>query len=421
MTTNNTSFSHYTPLFQCLPEELKTLYSNKAHQLRTCPEELISRVVELFTSLTLGEKEQASSTLESERVELQKTEKTASPTKASEIHPNLTDLKTLSKEEALKKVHDCMHSGKPASDEEILNMYHFFSSDAAQFDALLKMGSDPQIQFDAFLFIIQSDLKQNRALLNDYERFKDKIFDFSFTNDRFEWIQINNDQIDSELHQRLLVYENQHRVFDLNEKINKKGKEWHALSMQGSTTLTSDSEAQKRWVKASEMKSRLAVTQISLEIGHIQKMHRILTSGESGINNPGNPRKDIIRISGRGSTALPPPPNCVESLMVDFENWMTKQKLLCAEEKKSVILTSAQAYQRLVTIHPFENGNGRVSRLIMNYILEYFKLPSAILEGAGPDAIVFALHPKKPSDVVKAFVMEIFEGVKKGYEKLNDY
>ncbi len=29
----------------------------------------------------------------------------------------------------------------------------------------------------------------------------------------------------------------------------------------------------------------------------------------------------------------------------------------------------------LVSIHPFADGNGRTSRLMMNYLLEYFKLP----------------------------------------------
>jgi Fic family protein len=37
------------------------------------------------------------------------------------------------------------------------------------------------------------------------------------------------------------------------------------------------------------------------------------------------------------------------------------------------------AHFKLVSIHPFADGNGRTSRLLMNYILAYHELPLAIL------------------------------------------
>ncbi len=40
---------------------------------------------------------------------------------------------------------------------------------------------------------------------------------------------------------------------------------------------------------------------------------------------------------------------------------------------------SFSAHFDLVSIHPFYDGNGRTSRLLMNYIQHYFKLPLTIV------------------------------------------
>ncbi|WP_420420708.1 Fic family protein [Simkania sp.] len=76
-------------------------------------------------------------------------------------------------------------------------------------------------------------------------------------------------------------------------------------------------------------------------------------------------------------------------------------------------MTAAQAYQRLVSIHPFDGGNGRMSRHMMDYVLERFGLPPAAL-GASVDDAVFGLKVKSPQQQ-QEFVRKIFEGVQKSY------
>ncbi len=44
-------------------------------------------------------------------------------------------------------------------------------------------------------------------------------------------------------------------------------------------------------------------------------------------------------------------------------------------------MLSAELHERLVTIHPFIDGNGRTSRLLMNLILLQHGYPIAILKG----------------------------------------
>ncbi len=38
-----------------------------------------------------------------------------------------------------------------------------------------------------------------------------------------------------------------------------------------------------------------------------------------------------------------------------------------------------EAHQRLVSIHPFNDGNGRTSRLLMNYVQRYYRQPLTIV------------------------------------------
>lgn len=76
----------------------------------------------------------------------------------------------------------------------------------------------------------------------------------------------------------------------------------------------------------------------------------------------GKIRKHPVAISG--SKFMPPSPVEVIPMLSDFFKWYkTNQKILNAVELAAV------AHLKFVTIHPFADGNGRISRLIMNYIL----------------------------------------------------
>lgn len=65
-----------------------------------------------------------------------------------------------------------------------------------------------------------------------------------------------------------------------------------------------------------------------------------------------------------GSTFMPPQPFIVPKEMEDYFFWFEENK-----KKLHPVLLAAEMHERLVTIHPFIDGNGRTSRLIMNLIL----------------------------------------------------
>ena len=61
------------------------------------------------------------------------------------------------------------------------------------------------------------------------------------------------------------------------------------------------------------------------------------------------------------------------------ETLVKKMQAALKEEKTTIekLKLSFSAHFDLVTIHPFYDGNGRTSRLLMNYIQEYYSLPLA--------------------------------------------
>ncbi|MFT7252318.1 MAG: Fic family protein/DNA-binding Xre family transcriptional regulator [Flavobacterium sp.] len=76
----------------------------------------------------------------------------------------------------------------------------------------------------------------------------------------------------------------------------------------------------------------------------------------------GKYRKEQVLI--KGSTHMPPQPYLVAKAIEDYFIWFLENK-----NKLHPIILAAEMHERLVAIHPFTDGNGRTSRLIMNLIL----------------------------------------------------
>ncbi len=60
----------------------------------------------------------------------------------------------------------------------------------------------------------------------------------------------------------------------------------------------------------------------------------------------------------------------IESLLKEFFDWYNKEKI-----KLNPVELAALVHLKFVTIHPFSDGNGRISRLMMNFILKNNKFP----------------------------------------------
>jgi Fic family protein/DNA-binding XRE family transcriptional regulator len=71
-----------------------------------------------------------------------------------------------------------------------------------------------------------------------------------------------------------------------------------------------------------------------------------------------------VQVMIKGSSHMPPQPFIVAKEMEDYFIWFEENK-----SKIHPVILAAEMHERLVTIHPFIDGNGRTSRLIMNLIL----------------------------------------------------
>lgn len=94
---------------------------------------------------------------------------------------------------------------------------------------------------------------------------------------------------------------------------------------------------------------------------YLKQIHQLVLKGIDK-RNAGVYRSVPVRILGSAHT--PPEPYQIDKLMEDyFLFYETQRKVL------HPILLAAEMHERLVSIHPFIDGNGRTSRLVMNFIL----------------------------------------------------
>ncbi|MDA6071366.1 Fic family protein [Flavobacterium sp. AC] len=100
---------------------------------------------------------------------------------------------------------------------------------------------------------------------------------------------------------------------------------------------------------------------VSLNERDLLSIHNLILRGIIP-EDAGRYRK--VQVMIKGSTHMPPQPFMVAKEMEDYFIWYEINK-----NKLHPVVLAAEMHERLVTIHPFIDGNGRTSRLIMNLIL----------------------------------------------------
>ncbi len=98
------------------------------------------------------------------------------------------------------------------------------------------------------------------------------------------------------------------------------------------------------------------------------------------------PNSVITRYGDRFEYASPEE---TPALMTDLVDWYNQAE---QEDKYSPVELAALFHYRYIRIHPFEDGNGRIARLMVNYILSRHGYPMIVVRSRNKSEYLDALH-----------------------------
>ena len=136
-------------------------------------------------------------------------------------------------------------------------------------------------------------------------------------------------------------------------------------------------------------------------------LHKMILSGIDN-HNAGFYRNVPVRLSG--SRTVLPNPRKVPDLMSAFHQWLQS-----SQDIHPVDL-AAEAHYRLVTIHPFVDGNGRTARLLMNFILLCHGYPPAIIRKSERGKYLDALEKAQTGGALEDYLQLIYRAVNRSLE-----
>ncbi|NBW27641.1 MAG: helix-turn-helix domain-containing protein [Flavobacteriaceae bacterium] len=121
-----------------------------------------------------------------------------------------------------------------------------------------------------------------------------------------------------------------------------------------------------------------------------------------------------VQVMIKGSSHLPPQPFLVAKEMENLFIWYESNKKILHP-----VILAAELHQRLVTIHPFIDGNGRSSRLVMNLILLQYGYVIANIKGDYDNRMQYynALEIAQTKNNKEEFLMFIAQIEKESLER----
>jgi excisionase family DNA binding protein len=151
------------------------------------------------------------------------------------------------------------------------------------------------------------------------------------------------------------------------------------------------------YVKTLAGKKRQGITE-----NDILEIHRLILN-KIEADSAGRYRTQHARLTG--TDVVLPNPAKVPDLMQEFVRW------LVGDNPDHIAKIGADAHYKLVRIHPFSDGNGRTSRLLMNLIFMQEGYPPAIIRKEDRLSYINSLEKAEKGEGSDDFYNLIYEGV----------
>lgn len=153
------------------------------------------------------------------------------------------------------------------------------------------------------------------------------------------------------------------------------------------------------WMKALVGKKRGDISE-----RHILDLHQLILKK---IDDENAGRYRTVRVRIAGSTVILPNPMKVPQLMKEFIVWLPSQT------GEPFLQIAAETHFKLVSIHPFVDGNGRAARLLMNILLMQEGYPPALIRKEDRIRYIDAIEKGQLHGEMSDYYQIIYEAVER--------
>ncbi len=207
----------------------------------------------------------------------------------------------------------------------------------------------------------------------------------------------------------------------------KTGYTYHSCSIEGNTLTRQqvdmvinkkESVSGKKIIELREVENHEKAIEYmlnensDLSIDFIKRLHKILTNGTKELKSNRNSsdydpdflegefRKDQRYIEG--ADFIPVIPELIEYEMKNLIRFYNENKY-----QIHPLELASEIHYRFVVIHPFTDGNGRMGRLLMNFILDRSGFPMIDISTINREKYLYALSSENTKNLTEFILLEL--------------
>ncbi len=193
-----------------------------------------------------------------------------------------------------------------------------------------------------------------------------------------------------------------------------------AARVGGSNTIQTNPKKNSDWLNADLHMRGMAESIEALTVGAICKLNALIHGDDGGEENEevrsGQIRDGLVVAGGVGG-----PVYVHHSMIIPLLEELVAEINSGIENKENPVALASCAYQKMVSIHPFYDGNGRTCRLIMDYILLKAGLLPPSMEDKELNVAIFGDSTCRypPPEITPTMALKaVLTGMERSYEKI---